>query len=60
MWVAPELRGTGIAAQLVEQVAAWARAELAEPPQLPYEPRPGNRFYERALEDAQARATPQA
>jgi GNAT superfamily N-acetyltransferase len=71
MWVAPDLRGSGVARQLVERVVAWARGrgcsqvvlsvegnngraarfyekcgftELVEPPQLPYEPRPGNRF----------------
>ena len=70
--VAPDLRGSGVARQLVERVVAWAcgrdcsrvllsvegdnsRAarfyekcgftELTEPPPLPYEPRPGNRFY---------------
>lgn len=72
MWVAPDLRGSGVARQLVERVLAWARGngssrvvlsvegnnrraarfyekcgftELVEPPALPYEPRPGNRFY---------------
>jgi GNAT superfamily N-acetyltransferase len=72
MWVAPDLRGSGVARQLVERVVAWARGrgcsrvvlsvegnndraarfyekcgftELVEPPPLPYEPRPGNRFY---------------
>jgi GNAT superfamily N-acetyltransferase len=72
MWVAPDLRGSGVARQLVERVVAWARGrgcsrvvlsvegnnsraarfyekcgftELIEPPPLPYEPRPGNRFY---------------
>jgi ribosomal protein S18 acetylase RimI-like enzyme len=73
MWVAPDLRGSGVAGQLVERVVAWSRsrgcsrvvlsvegnnaraarlyekcgfAELAEPPHLPYDPRPGTRFYE--------------
>jgi GNAT superfamily N-acetyltransferase len=72
MWVAPDLRGSGVAGQLVDRVVAWARGcgcsrvvlsvegnngraarfyekcgftELVEPPPLPYEPRPGNRFY---------------
>jgi GNAT superfamily N-acetyltransferase len=72
MWVAPDLRGSGVARQLVERVVAWARGcgcsrivlsvegnngraarfyekcgftELVEPPPLPYEPPPGNRFY---------------
>jgi ribosomal protein S18 acetylase RimI-like enzyme len=72
MWVAPDLRGSGVASQLVERVVAWARGggcsrvvlsvesnnaraarfyekcgftELVEAPPLPYEPRPGNRFY---------------
>ena len=72
MWVAPELRGSGVAAALVERVLEWARAggrarvvlsvepgndraarlyekcgfvELPEPPELPYEPNPDNRFY---------------
>ena len=76
MWVAPDLRGSGVARQLVERVVAWARGrgcsqvvlsvegnngraarfyekcgftELVEPPQLPYEPRPGNRFYAHTL-----------
>jgi ribosomal protein S18 acetylase RimI-like enzyme len=76
MWVAPDLRGSGVALQLVERVMAWSRgcgrsrivlsvegdndraarfyekcgfAELAEPPPLPYEPRPGDRFYEHTL-----------
>lgn len=30
MWVAPELRGTGVAAGLVEQVVAWARQQGAD------------------------------
>jgi len=77
MWVAPDLRGSGIANRLVEQVVAWSRdhgrsrivlsiegnndraarlyetcgfTELVEPPPLPYEPRPGNRFYEHTLD----------
>lgn len=72
MWVAPDLRGGGVAGQLVERVVEWSRslgcsrvvlsvegenaraarfyekcgfAELAERPDLPYEPRPGTRFY---------------
>jgi ribosomal protein S18 acetylase RimI-like enzyme len=72
MWVAPELRGTGAARELVESVLEWARrrraarvclsvegdnpraarlyekcgfVETFEPPELPYEPNPGNRFY---------------
>ena len=72
MWVAPDLRRSGVARQLVERVVAWARGrgcsqvvlsvegnngraarfyekcgftELVERPPLPYEPRPGNRFY---------------
>lgn len=72
MWVAPDLRGSGVANQLVEQVVAWSRdhgrlrvvlsvegnngraarlyekcgfAELVEHPRLPYESRPGTRFY---------------
>lgn len=72
MWVAPELRGSGAARQLVESVLDWARARNAErvclsvegdneraarlyekcgfvetldPPRLPYDPNPGNRFY---------------
>lgn len=76
MWVAPELRGTGVAASLVERLLDWGRehgrtrvllsvepgndraarlyekcgfVELREPPDLPYEPNPGNRFYEYAL-----------
>jgi ribosomal protein S18 acetylase RimI-like enzyme len=77
MWVAPALRGSGLARQLVGQVAAWSRrhgrsrivlsvegdntraarlyekcgfVELSEPPPLPYEPNPGNRFYEYTLD----------
>ena len=77
MWVAPDLRGSGVASQLVEHVVAWSRdrdrsrivlsvegdngraarfyercgfAELVEPPPLPYEPNPGNRFYEYTLD----------
>ena len=76
MWVAPELRGSGVARELVERVLAWARehgrrrvllsvepgndraarlyekcrfVELPEPPELPYEPNPDNRFYVYAL-----------
>ena len=72
MWVAPELRGSGVAAELVESVLGWARAHAAErvclsvepenfraarlyekcgfvetedPPQVPYQPNEGNRFY---------------
>ena len=73
MWVAPELRGTEAARDLVGRVVEWARArgservllsverdngraarlyekcgfvELDEMPPFPYEPNPGNRFYE--------------
>jgi ribosomal protein S18 acetylase RimI-like enzyme len=76
MWVAPSLRGTGVARDLVGHVVDWARArgatrvclsveaqniraarlyersgftELAEPPELPYTPNAGNRFYELRL-----------
>jgi ribosomal protein S18 acetylase RimI-like enzyme len=76
MWVAPELRGSGVARELVERVLEWARGhgrrqvlltvepgndraarlyekcgftELTEPPALPYEPNPDNRFYAYAL-----------
>jgi ribosomal protein S18 acetylase RimI-like enzyme len=72
MWVAPALRGTGIAPELVAHVVDWARArgservclsvegdneraarlyercgfiEMSEPPNLPYEPNAGNRFF---------------
>jgi len=72
MWVAPELRGSGAARQLVESVVGWARdrdakrvclsvegdneraarlyekcgfVETLDPPPMPYEPNPGNRFY---------------
>jgi GNAT superfamily N-acetyltransferase len=76
MWVAPDLRGSGIARELVECVLEWSRrrgssrvvlaverentraarlyekcgfVELDAPPPLPYEPRPGTRFYAYAL-----------
>jgi GNAT superfamily N-acetyltransferase len=76
MWVAPALRGTGVAGELVARVIEWARArgsdrvllsveganeraarlyascgftELNEPPDLPYEPNAGNRFFVREL-----------
>jgi ribosomal protein S18 acetylase RimI-like enzyme len=72
MWVAPALRGSGTAQELVEHVVEWARArgservslsvegqnlraarlyercgftETKEPPNLPYEPNAGNRFF---------------
>jgi GNAT superfamily N-acetyltransferase len=72
MWVAPDLRGTSVAQDLVERVIEWSRrahrtrvvlsleganvraARLYEkcgfdepdaPPQLPYEPPVGSRFY---------------
>ncbi|MBV8395056.1 MAG: GNAT family N-acetyltransferase [Actinobacteria bacterium] len=72
MWVAPTMRGTGVAHELVKCVFEWARehgrervvlsveggnaraarfyekcgfVRLEEPPPLPYEPRPGNRFF---------------
>lgn len=77
MWVAPELRGSGVASQLVERVLDWARehrrtrvvlsveqgndraARLYEKcgfveipqPKLPYQPNPGNRFYEFELHE---------
>ncbi len=76
MWVAPVLRGSGAAAELVASVVEWARLRGAErvclsvehdnqraarlyarcgfvethdPPPLPYEPNPGNRFFVCAL-----------
>jgi len=76
MWVAPDLRGTGVARELVERVVEWSRehgrarvvlsvegdnaravrlyekcgfVELDAPPPLPYEQRPGDRFYVYAL-----------
>jgi ribosomal protein S18 acetylase RimI-like enzyme len=76
MWVAPELRGSGVASGLVECIIEWSRTqrrsrivlsvegdngraarlyekcgfvELDEPPRLPYEPHPGNRFYDYRL-----------
>jgi len=39
MWVAPELRGSGAAAQLVESVLVWARARGARRVLLTVEPR---------------------
>jgi ribosomal protein S18 acetylase RimI-like enzyme len=49
MWVAPELRGTGVASELVEQVVDWAREHRAERVCLSVEP--GNtraaRLYEK-------------
>ena len=49
MWVDPARRGTGLAAQLVERVVEWARAQGAERVRLAVEP--GNdramRLYER-------------
>jgi GNAT superfamily N-acetyltransferase len=75
MWVEPDLRGSGVARELVERVVEWARGhgrsrvilsvedgngraarlyekcgfvEVLAPP-LPYEPNPGNRFYEYTL-----------
>jgi GNAT superfamily N-acetyltransferase len=38
MWVAPELRGTGVASGLVERVVAWAREHRAERVCLSVEP----------------------
>jgi RimJ/RimL family protein N-acetyltransferase len=38
MWVAPELRGTGAARDLVERVLAWAREQRAERVCLSVEP----------------------
>ena len=76
MWIAPDLRGSGVAPELVERIIEWSRshgrvrvvlsvergnaraARLYEkcgfvepdtPPPLPYEPRPGTRFYEYTL-----------
>lgn len=76
MWVAPDLRGRGVARELVEQIIQWSRrhgrvrvvlsveggnpraARLYEkcgfierdtPPPLPYETRPGTRFYEHSV-----------
>jgi RimJ/RimL family protein N-acetyltransferase len=76
MWVAPALRGSGAATELVAHVVEWARTrgaarvclsvegdnlraarlyercgfiELEEPPELPYTPNEGNRFYELRL-----------
>jgi GNAT superfamily N-acetyltransferase len=76
MWVAPALRGTGVARDLVASVVEWARArgservilsvegdneraarlyercgftEMHAPPDLPYEPNEGNRFFVLAL-----------
>lgn len=72
MWVAPALRGSGAAGELVTHVVAWARArgatrvclsvekhnlraarlyercgftETTNPPNLPYTPNEGNRFF---------------
>jgi ribosomal protein S18 acetylase RimI-like enzyme len=38
MWVAPELRGTGVASELVQQVVDWARDHRAESVCLSVEP----------------------
>jgi ribosomal protein S18 acetylase RimI-like enzyme len=38
MWVAPELRGTGVAAELVESVLGWARDHQADRVCLSVEP----------------------
>jgi ribosomal protein S18 acetylase RimI-like enzyme len=38
MWVAPELRGTGVASELVERVVVWAREHRAERVCLSVEP----------------------
>ena len=72
MWVAPTLRGSGVARELVAHVVEWARArdanrvclsveahnlraarlyehcgfkETKNPPNLPYKPNEGNRFF---------------
>jgi ribosomal protein S18 acetylase RimI-like enzyme len=38
MWVAPELRGTGVASELVERIVDWAREHRAERVCLSVEP----------------------
>ena len=72
MWLAPALRGTGVAGELVSHVVEWARTsgamrvslsveghnqraarlyerfgftETKDPPEFPYKPNEGNRFF---------------
>jgi ribosomal protein S18 acetylase RimI-like enzyme len=49
MWVAPELRGTGVASELVERVVVWAREHRAERVCLSVEPdnQRAERLYEK-------------